>query len=177
MADRVRRTLRGVGLTTDVTGPILRSHEHAMRRRRELLDDDHHPAFLHPGRTILVALEDAGVRDPAWLALAPLLDSVTPDFAPDPGEWTEALQAVPPLPLEPGATLEELVQLDAEPLRVVLSEALDQLRHLHLIDDTDHQRTLAMRVEERVLPLAARAGGTLDRRFRWWWRRVGRGFV
>jgi hypothetical protein len=180
MSRRIRRTLEEAGLEAD---GVVRSHEVAMAHRRARLADDHHPHFLHPGRTVLVAVGDAELRDPELLALAPLLDSLHPELAPGGGG------VVLPLPLrgladpdgapvpDPDTLLESLVTLDAEPLALVLSEALDHLRHLHLSDDPALQRRVALRTEAVLLPLAGRMGGTLDRRYRWWWRRVGRGMA
>lgn len=177
MGDRVARTFRTLGLEGEGVRAVLLNHERAMEQRRARLEDDHHPAFLHPGRSLIVALDDAGVRDPKLLALLPLMDSVNPELAPDPLEWAEALDRLGTPPLAPGASLEALVQLDPESMSVVLSEALDHLRHLHLLDGVERRRRLAERAESLVLPLAGRLGGALDRRLRWWWRRVGRGLL
>src|SRR5690606_23693979 len=44
----------------------------AMRPREERLPDDHHPDFLHPGRTVLILLEDLGITDAAILSAGAL---------------------------------------------------------------------------------------------------------
>jgi hypothetical protein len=73
-----------------------------------------------------------------------------------------------------GALLEALVTAEGPIQRVVLAEALDQLRHAHRWD-SPASRNRAAQLAERVLhPVAARVHPNLARRYAWWIRRVGR---
>jgi hypothetical protein len=57
--------------------------------------------------------------------------------------------------------------------RIILAEALDQLRHAHLWSSVA-ERKRAVAIARRVLhPLATRVDEVLARRYGWWLRRVG----
>src|SRR5690606_35796281 len=47
----------------------------ALEPRVRALPDDHHPAYLHPGRVALILVRDEGCSEPAVLAGAVLLES------------------------------------------------------------------------------------------------------
>jgi hypothetical protein len=53
-----------------------------------------------------------------------------------------------------------------------VAEGLDQLRHLHLEPPTPARARVVDRGIRLLAPLASRIGGTLERRTRWWTRRV-----
>ena len=42
----------------------------AMVPRLEVILDDHHPNYLHPGRTAAILLDDVGLNEPVALAAA-----------------------------------------------------------------------------------------------------------
>lgn len=154
----------------------------AMEPRRALLDDDHHPAFLHPARTVLVLLADTPERDGVRLSAAALLESMEPALVVPPdrvrerlsSRVAEVLEAAPhPIPGEdPGATLERLVTAPPELARLVLAERLDQVRHLHLHPQREFRARVHQETGSLWLPVARRVDPRLARRFEWWWSRV-----
>lgn len=162
------------------------AHELAMAPRTAALDDDHDPRYLHPGRTFLVALGDAGVRDPGLLASAILLETLEPrlgasvaavEEAADPallGAWRVARHI--PRPRDENL-VERLVTSSEGVQRVALSEWLDQLRHLRHWAGEETVAWGLERTREVYLPLAERHGGTLARRLAWWMRRVAPGLT
>lgn len=156
----------------------------AMAPRHCRLDDDHDPRYLHPGRTALVAMDDAGVRDPVLLAAAILAETEEPCLACDLGavaetgdaRLQEALEVARGLP-SPGCPdlTEKLVTAEEGVRLVALSERLDQLRHLRLWAEEARVREAGEEVVRVYLPMAERTHPVLARRFRWWVRRVGPG--
>lgn len=156
----------------------------AMAPRHCLLDDDHDPRYLHPGRTALVAMDDAGVRDPVLLAAAILAETEEPRLACDADavagqgdpRLQDALALARGLP-SPGCPdlAEELVTAEEGVRLVALSERLDQLRHLRLWAEEGRVRDAGEEVVRVYLPVAERTHPVLARRFRWWVRRVGPG--
>lgn len=155
-----------------------------MEPRHRLLEDDHDPRYLHPGRTFLVALDDGGLRDEALLAAALLLESMDPELGPTSADLAAAQDPVVaqvwsrarafPGPWDDDL-VERLVTTHPEEQTVILSEWLDQLRHARLWGDQQTVSRMLDRTREAYLPAAERLGGTLPGRFRWWMRRVGRG--
>ena len=81
MAARVADTARRAGVSEVGVRSIVAALDTAMRPRSERLDDDHHPDYLHPARTVLILLEDAGVVDPATLSAAALTETLRPELA------------------------------------------------------------------------------------------------
>lgn len=191
MSARLAVALDRAGLGA-VRGAILEAHDQAGAwRASRLPPDEEDPRWLHPGRNLLILLTDVGtgpegVRDPALLALATGLDRGRPALeAPD----VRREAAARGLPLFEGgygapssgeadeAWLEAAVLLPDPELHVLLADALDHLRHLHLEPPSDERARVAARAELLLLPLAQRTGGVLERRFRWWCRRVARGLA
>lgn len=182
MALRLARAAEKEGIQE--TGLLARAHELAMEPRHRLLEDDHDPRYLHPGRTALVALGDGGVRDPVTLAAALLLETVSTELAPshgalareeDPGlrrAW-EMARGVP----RPGAEglVERLVTAVESEQVLALCEWLDQLRHLRNWAPADVVAEGQRLTRAVYLPLAERTHGGLARRLRWWMRRVDPG--
>lgn len=164
------------------------AHALAMEPRHRLLDDDHDPRYLHPGRTALVALGDGGIREPRLLAAGLLLETLTPELAPSPEDVREAEResgvsgvqgawdTAAAIPRPGDEDLVERLVTAAEGERVLaLCEWLDQLRHLRNWGDPV-QVALGQRLTREVyLPLAERTRDSLARRFRWWMRRVDPG--
>lgn len=139
------------------------------------------------------------------LPVAPLIDSRDPELRPsdaridarintpiharieergqDLGERVRRVQEVAtaggtPVP-DPSAWLEAVLPEAAGVQVLVLAEAFDHARHLHVGGGPvegkpqDPRRAYAAFVGEALVPLAARIGGTAHRRLEWWWRRVG----
>ncbi|MFS8638967.1 MAG: hypothetical protein FWJ74_12830 [Gemmatimonadota bacterium] len=146
----------------------------ALSVRVAKLDDDHDPAYLHPGRTVLILLEDVGVTDAAVLSAAALAETLQPELAApapvdpalDPASL-EILEEVPIPAREGEQLLERLVVASKGARLVALAERLDHARHLHL---TDRSRWATIHAEtcEVYLPVAVRTDPTLARRFRRW---------
>jgi hypothetical protein len=201
MGDRVARTAEKAGLDGVGVALVTRAHQLAMSLRepeRGGLPSDHHPAYLHPGRTGLILMEDLAERDPRVVALGILAESRDLSVRVDPAQvdevcgpeatgWWRAL----PIPgwhgsedgsggdgvLSDGALLEALVVAPAPVQRVALAEALDQVRHAHLWESPEERRRALELVEGVFAPVAPRVDPVVDRRFAWWLRRVGPGLV
>jgi (p)ppGpp synthase/HD superfamily hydrolase len=184
MARRLQRTTALAGLDESGRRGVEAAFRAAMEPRIRLLPDDHHPAYLHPARTVLILLSDLGIRDPAVLAAGALCETLDPHLATPSaaaataaGPRAAALLRQVPAPASAGERLlESLVTADAAALLVALAERLDHARHLHLRDAADHaplhHQTCAV-----YLPLAARAHPVLDRRYRWWCRTFAARFL
>ncbi len=124
------------------------AHALAMEPRSRPGDDDHHPLFLHPGRTVLILLRDAArhrLRGDGRCCGhraedAPFrLDSgvVREHLGDDVADLVEAV----PLPgLEEAGLAEALVTSDEAVRLVALAERLDHARHGHLRDADDAWR-------------------------------------
>jgi hypothetical protein len=194
MATRLEKTLGGLGLPAEAIHPILVAHgEAGVHREAFLPPDEDHPDWLHPGRTLLVLVEDGQIRTTETLVLACGLDQHHPNRIP---ETTLRALRDEGFPLLPGGLggraeypsamglngetaedaeadwMEAALALSPALLTLLVAEGLDQVRHLHLESPSD-ARTLAVRRGVTLFaPLADRIGGTLARRFRWWTRRV-----
>jgi hypothetical protein len=155
----------------------------ALEPRDALLENDHDIDALHPGRTVLILLDDLAVTDALLLAVGAHLESVRSDLRSVPADTgvRDVLDCIATPLLFPAAgggagsadgmadLLEQLIVLNAEVLDVALAERLDQARHLHLRDRSVWMEGLA--VEEAVyLPLAQRRGGSFGRRYERWHR-------
>jgi hypothetical protein len=164
------------GLSDSETGRLEAAFRLAMIPREAHLPDDHDPAFLHPGRVILILLRDAGVTELDSLQVGALLESRDPllrvardvieaEFG---GAVAEARSAVP----APGADglAERLVTLEPALATAALAERLDHLRHEHLREPVTPWRALADEVALVWLPVAERTSEPLARRYRHWLR-------
>ena len=182
MARSVRAAMAGLGYPTGDEERVGEALSWAMLPRMAALDDDHHPSYLHPGRSALVLLRDVGRVEPDALLTAVLLESGDPDWAPDLAACPPGLDDVAPrvrsIP-RPGSEdlAERLVALDVGTALAALAERLDHLRHLHLRDEL--QPTWADHHEEVTgvwMPFAARTHETLARRYAHWARSFGHRF-
>lgn len=186
MAERVRATVERE-LDGDVALRVQEAVIRALRARHALHPKD--VRYLHPGRTVLILLDDAGVRDEAVLSAGALLETYHPDLAvgPDAAEadrpaesdaarvldagrrMTNLLDRVPmPSAYEDEDTLREaLVTADVDARTVALVERLDHARHLHLYSEAEwtafYDNVLAV-----YLPVAEWAGGRVAARYRRW---------
>lgn len=195
MGERVADALVRVGFAPDDVSRVGRAYDEAIRPRetgQSALSSDRHPAFLHPGRTVLILIDDVGERNPRVLAAAALSESrdralrVPEDRVM--GWDVEAARLRSQIPETPwtldggeaedredadGALLEALVSCSEEVRRIALAEGLDQIRHAHLWEEP-RDRARAVDLTRRVFaPMAERVDPTLARRYRWWERRVG----
>jgi (p)ppGpp synthase/HD superfamily hydrolase len=179
MADRVDRTARAVGVDRsgrDLIGTALAA---ARAPRLAVIDDDHDPDYLHPGRTAVVLMDDVGLADPVALAAACVLDTRRDDLElPDlevtehvSAAVTEFRSAVP----RPGSVtlLEDLLASEPEVVLVALAERLDQVRHAHLWGDLSEGRAVHQEASEVYLKIAERTHARLAARYASWCRSFG----
>lgn len=182
MAASVARTARSFGVPPDGVARLARAHAQAMAPRiRALGHDDHHPLYLHPGRTVLVLLRDAGVTDADVLAAAALTESEDRAFRIGSEQVREVAgeavaKLVSGIPLPGSETLAETLVMAGEPVRLVaLAERLDHARHAHLrAADAAWRKSLHEEVGAVYLPVAERTHPRLAQRYRHWWRVFGR---
>lgn len=182
MVARLERTLDVYGIPVEDRLKILRAHgEAGVFREGHVPPDEDHPDWLHPGRTLLVLLEDGKVRDPQVLSLAPSLDQLYPVRIPSSPRNTLDEIGFPFLggglgghadADEDQQWLEAALELEPALLTLLVAEGLDQVRHLHLLPPSAFRTQFVGRGVNLLAPLAYRIGGTLERRFRWWTRRV-----
>jgi (p)ppGpp synthase/HD superfamily hydrolase len=171
MTQRVTDSAAKRGLSNADRETIVSALTLVMDLRADALADDHHPAFLHPGRTALVLLDDADVREGTLIAAGCALDSehrelrVQPELLP---ENVREIVATIPVPDGSGDELFELLlSADRSVQLVALAERLDYARHLHLTPAGEWRRFHEL-AREVYLPVAARAHPLLERRFGWW---------
>lgn len=177
MTASVVATARGVGIDDASLSALERVLGLAMVSRVAQIDDDHHPAYLHPGRSALILLHDVGRVDASVLALAMLHESSDTTLRPSRKSVGEVLgagtlSALDALPLPGDEDLvERLIGLGPGAALAVLAERLDHLRHLHLREelveswaDTHHE------VERAWLPFSHRVHAKLATRFAHWYR-------
>jgi hypothetical protein len=187
MARSVGVALRGRSVEADSASEVLRAVELAMEPRRTALEDDHHPAFLHPGRSVLVLLHDVEALETDALALAALHESEDPELRVSPERVRAELgarraEAAATLPLPGADTLAEtLVVLPRGAGLAVLAERLDHLRHLHMRPERAGSWQATFEEVEAVWrPFAARVDDRLAVRYAHWSRtfarRLGRQF-
>jgi len=177
MKERVLREAREFGIAGEGLELVAEALERGFAPRVAALSDDHDPALLHPGRSLLILLGDTPERSPERLATAALIDSVDPRFPPVTAglEGVADILARAPLlgPEDRGdedTRLEVLVTAPAELTRLVLAERLDHLRHLHLSPDMELRLRLHGEASRILAPVAERVDPVLGRRYRWWCR-------
>lgn len=189
MGDRVAEALVRAGRSSEQVSRIGRAYTEAILAREggdAALPSDRHPAFLHPGRTILILLDDLDEDRPVALAAAALAESrdipLRVSFDQARGWDEEAARLQEELPEVPwravdredadAVLLEELVTAPTQVRRIALAEALDQIRHAHLWERPGDRARAAELTRRVFAPTAERTHPTLARRFRWWERRV-----
>jgi (p)ppGpp synthase/HD superfamily hydrolase len=179
MAASVASAARAAGLSDEDVDLLNRAHALAMGPRVAALDDDHHPAYLHPGRAILLLLRDVGPLPAETLAAAAVHETVDEELRVRHEVVRSELgdrvaDMVESLPL-PGAErlAERLVTLEEQARLAALAERLDQLRHAHQRPDVDwraaHEEAGAV-----WLAVAERTHPRLADRFRHWHKAFGR---
>lgn len=180
MAERVCREARAYGLDDEGVDLVRRAHDLAMAMRADLVPDDHHPMYLHPGRTVLVSLRDGEVRDPEALAAAALVDTrmhrgeaTSDEVGRRLGERVRDFREAIPRPSD-ARVVEELVSATDSVRRVALSEQLDQLRHIRLWAEAPRALEVLDEAGRIYVPIADRTAEDLARRFRWLCARLER---
>ena len=183
MADRVDRTAAAAGvdrLGRDLIGMAI---EAARAPRLAAIDDDHHPDYLHPGRTAVVLLDDVGLSDPVALAAACLLDTRRGDLEPPDREVTKhvsaAVTAFRSVVPRPGSVtlLEDLLASEPDVVLVALAERLDQVRHAHMWGALTEARAAHQEASEVYLKMAERTHARLAARYTNWCRAFGEGYL
>lgn len=181
MAASLARTARSLGVDAEGVDLLSRAHAVAMAPRVAALDDDHHPLYLHPGRTVLVLLRDAGVTEPRLLAAAALVESEDTDLRVDPSAVTgseaasslgdrvwDLVRAVPSADSETLA--EDLVTAALDVRLLAVAERLDHLRHAHLRGDAEWRTAIHAQAVAVYQPIAERTDPRLAGRYRHWRR-------
>lgn len=142
--------------------------------------------YLHPGRTVLILLDDAEIRDDAVLMAGALLETWHPALAAAPGAIVSA-QGDATLVLDAGRRMQELLARvpvpsgseDDDALREALVTADDDARMVALVERLDHARHLHLYPREEweplygsilsaYLPVAEWTGGRIGARYRRW---------
>lgn len=176
MGGRVVRTAQEVGVDAEGVALIERVHRVAMTARDAQTDDQHHPEYLHPGRSALILLQDLGETDPLTLAASLVVDSMSPAWTPtDDKVDDERLNEIRrSIPMSGAVDLaERLVVGDDRVRRVALAERLDHLRHAHLWADMEARRRAHDEAVAVYAPVADRTHPDLSRRYAWWCRMFG----
>ena len=177
MARSLAAAARARGADDEAVEVLTRGLDLAMAPRIRELDDDHHPAYLHPGRSPLILLRDVGPVEVPVLVMSSLQESqeahlrvplrtVEEEMGP---ATADALESIP-LPGDE-RLVERLLALGRGSSLAALAERLDHLRHLHLREDLVHlwAETHA-EVARAWLPFAARIHAKLARRYDHWAR-------
>lgn len=181
MAASVVRAARTLGVPAEGIREISRAHALAMGPRVAAFDDDHHPLFLHPGRTVLILLRDVGCLDPVALAAAALVESEDeplriPGVAVVEVVGRSVADLVARVPLSGQEDLVEALVTAEETVRLLaLVERLDHLRHAHLRDAPAGWGPAVLAEAEAVYrPVAHRTHTRLAQRYDHWCRTFAR---
>ncbi len=176
MAASVAATAKRKGFRPSEISRVTQALSLAMEPRIVALDDDHHPAFLHPGRSALVALADEPAAKPDTVVLATLLESRDAHLRVSAGRVSEVIGApltgsLNSVPLPGSEDLVERLITLARPVSLAAAvERLDHLRHEHLREPTIPWRELVREVEGAWLPFVQRISPELARRYAHWLR-------
>lgn len=185
MARRLVRTAEEMAVDEPGRRLLERAHALAMEPRRERLPDDHHPDYLHPGRSALVLLLDARHGVAETLAAAALVESEHPELRVSADRIHEVLgpevvdrvERVPLRGSDPDRLLEDLVAADRDTRLAALAERLDHLRHAHLRESVEERRQAHEEARAIYRPVAHRTDPMLARRYDWWCRMFGRRWI
>ncbi len=175
MVERVLSSARARGLSETAATRVGEAVRAAILPR-ERLGDDHHPQYLHPGRTVLILLEDVGMEEEEALMVGAFLESESPALAValDQVALRVGSRVAREVGQVPGPNDPELaaslVVVRPEIAQAALAERLDQLRHAHLSADIKWRERVHRQAEEVYLPLARRLDPVLFRRYQWWCR-------
>lgn len=183
MAERVHRTAAAAGLDPRGLELLSKTMQTAMAPRVAIIEDDHHPEYLHPGRSVLILLDDVGLVDPVALCAACVLDTrrydleatdhvVSEQVSPDVAEFRSVV------PRSGSETLlEDLLVSEPTVVLVALAERLDQVRHAHQWGDWPAARIAHQEASEIYLKVAERAHARLASRYANWARAFGERYL
>lgn len=177
MAASLVRAARFTGVGPDGIHALSQAYALAMEPRVAALEDDHHPLFLHPGRSVLVLLRDVFCKDGPLLAAAALVESEdaqlrvsTSDVRAGLGAEIADLVGAVPLP-GTDSLAEALVTADRRVRLLALAERLDHLRHAHLREADERWRADAHAEACAIYwPVAERTHPRLAQRYAHWCR-------
>lgn len=180
MRASLARVARAHGVDEPGLALLDAAYRAAIEPRGRALGSEEHPAFLHPGRTVLVLLRDAAVTDASVLAAGALTESRIPAARVEPAVVRDMLddrgRAVHAgVPDHAAPDLAERLVTASDAVRLVaLVEHLDHLRHLHMVPPTDDWRALFEAVEAVWGPVAERTHPEVARRYGLWLRTFAR---
>lgn len=182
MSASLVRAGRSLGVSLPDMAQVSRANALAMEPRVAALDDDHHPLYLHPGRSALVLLRDTGCADGRILSAATLTESEDERFRIGlervrANVGADVAELVDAVPLPGTETLgEQLVTAGDDVRLVALAERLDHLRHAHLREDVDlpWMRAIYETAEAVYRPVAHRTHPRLAQRYDHWSRTFAR---
>lgn len=175
MAARLVDTAERLGIDAAGRALITAAFETAMGPRLSAGLDDHSPAYLHPARTALILMDDAGVSHATTLAAALLTETRDPALRADAvevdrlGNAVRGLLSTIPAPDPEERVLESLVTAASQARLIAVAERLDHARHLHLRPPEEWRAYHALTCASYA-PAAARAHPLLGRRLEWWCR-------
>lgn len=172
MAAKLAACARRVGVVPDV---LVSAYQTSIERRLKVLHDVFHPELLHPARTVLILIEDAGCVDDVILTAAALVDSEYGGMQPSGREIRNAfgdrvaeLVAAVPRPGEVRENLlEALVTAPHNAGLIAAAERLDHARHLHF-RESSLWRPFFVQITDAYLPFSGRVSGPLATRFERW---------
>ncbi len=179
MAASVTAAAEAAGLDDEEVELLAHAYALAMTPRVQALTDDHHPAYLHPGRSALILLRDVGALPVETLAAVVVHESLDGELRvghdvvrAELGDAVADVVASLPLPSDERLA-ERLVTLDEIDVLAALAEHLDHLRHAHLRPDLDWQ---ALHDEAGAVwvPVAERSHPRLADRYDHWHRSFAR---
>ncbi len=181
MAATLVRTARSLGMTPEGIQRLSRAHALAMQPRFAALEDERHPLFLHPGRTVLVLIRDVSCLDADLLCAAVLTESEDAELriaaaAIREGFGSDVAELVAAVPMAGSPSLAEALVTADEPVRLLaLAERLDHVRHAHL-READERWRVATHAEACTIygPVAEQTHPQLARRYAHWCRAFAR---
>lgn len=172
MAAKLSAYLQRAGVADE---RVLRAYDVAIKPRLALLPDVFHPEMLHPARTALILLEDAGIRDDRILAAGCLTETEHPQLRcgealmqSEVGVDVANLAGMVPVPEQAADELAELLVTVADDVAIIaVAERLDHARHLHFRDPAVW-REFHEQIVGVYLPFADRVHPTLAARLERW---------
>ncbi|MGQ0560840.1 MAG: hypothetical protein ACT443_03085 [Gemmatimonadota bacterium] len=154
---------------------LIAAYQLSVAHRLGVLGDVFHFDLLHPARTALILLEDAGCTDDVVLTAATLTESELPELRVAEaevraafGERVAGLAASVPRPADAGeALLEQLVSVPHDVALIAVAERLDHARHLHFREPA-LWRPCHAQIEHVYVPFSPRVSTALETRLARW---------